>query len=142
MIDYPANQHHSVSSIMSECGMVMHCCHILSVGCTNILSHNHGPPVFRSNLFKPFSTCLRSLNYDMLNLLTHCLMDMTSIVYIKDIVSKLKNGPLETILYIQQQCCNNFHSTNIQWRYNMILYFAERAYITDQEFRILYSKDL
>ena len=59
MIDYPANQHHNLPSIMSECGMVMHCCHILSAGCTNILAHNkHVPPVFGPNLFKLFQHVL------------------------------------------------------------------------------------
>jgi hypothetical protein len=58
MIHYPANQHHNLSSIISECGMVMHCYHILSAGCTNILSHQHVPPMFRSNLFKLFQHVL------------------------------------------------------------------------------------
>jgi len=40
--------------------------------------------------------------------------------------TKCTNGPLETILCIQQQCCKTFHSMNIQWKYIMMLYFAER----------------
>ena len=109
----------------------MHCCHILSAGCTNILSHDdHVPPVFGSNLFKIFqhvlgqsvTTCLRSLSYDTLALLTHwqgicCLTGMTSIVYIKNIISKLYKAQ---IVLLKPFCAFNSSDATIstQWTYN------------------------
>lgn len=76
MIDHPANQHHNLSSVMWVCGTVMHCCHILSAGCTNILSYNkHVPPVFRSNLFKLFQYVL---GHSVLTCCLFWLIDMVS----------------------------------------------------------------
>lgn len=142
MIHYLANQHHNLSSIISECGMVMHCYHILSAGSTNILSHKHVPPLFRSNLFKFFQHVLCH-SVMTLALLTrwhgiYCLTGMTSIVYIKDIVSKLRNAQM---VPLKPFCAFNSSAAKLstQWTYNGS---TSWCCILQKEFRTLYSKDL